>query len=94
MPQETAAAAAQLYDFSQRYLPSTSTSSSSSSRPSTAPGLDEFYRRAVAAGELAAAPDLEAVTFRGPRGGPGGGPAVAPTTGGGRTAAPAPTAGG
>jgi chorismate dehydratase len=105
VPQETAAAAAQRYDFSQRYLLEYFRKLRFEFTSEYRAGLDEFYRRAVAAGELVAAPDLEAATFRGPgAGGPGGGPAVAPPTGGGpavalptgggRTATPAPSAGG
>jgi chorismate dehydratase len=62
-PDETAAAAAQRYDFSQRYLLEYFDKLKFEFTPEYRAGLDEFYRRAVAAGELTAAPDLVAATF-------------------------------
>lgn len=80
-PDETAAAAAQRYDFSQRYLLEYFGKLRFEFTREYRAGLEEFYRRAVAAGELVAAPDLDAATFRAPgRGdgehGPGGTPAA------------------
>ncbi len=94
-PEETAGAAAQRYDFSRRYLLEYFRKLRFEFAREYRAGLDEFYRRAVAAGELVAAPDLDAAMFRAPgSGGPGGGPAVAPATGGGPVTAPATPAGG
>jgi chorismate dehydratase len=62
-PAETAAAAAQRYDFSQRYLLEYFDKLKFEFTPEYRAGLDEFYRRAVAAGELEAAPDLVTATF-------------------------------
>ena len=66
-PEETAAAAAQRYDFSQRYLLEYFDKLKFEFAPEYRAGLEEFYGRAVAAGELTAAPDIEAATFRPPR---------------------------
>jgi chorismate dehydratase len=68
-PEETAAAAAQRYDFSQRYLLDYFDKLKFEFTPEYRAGLEEFYRRAVAAGELVAAPDLSGATFAGPAGG-------------------------
>ncbi len=65
-PEETAAAAAQRYDFSRRYLLEYFDKLKFEFAPEYRAGLEEFYGRAVAAGELTAAPDLEAATFRPP----------------------------
>ena len=65
-PDETAAAAAQRYDFSQRYLLEYFDKLKFEFTPEYRAGLEEFYRRAVAAGELVAAPGLDAATFCAP----------------------------
>lgn len=65
-PEQTAAAAAQRYDFSQRYLLEYFDKLKFEFAPEYRAGLEEFYRRAVAAGELVAAPDLAAATFAAP----------------------------
>jgi chorismate dehydratase len=65
-PDETAAAAAQRYDFSQRYLLDYFDKLKFEFTPEYRAGLEEFYRRAVAAGELGAAPDLTGATFARP----------------------------
>jgi chorismate dehydratase len=67
-PAETAAAAAQRYDFSQRYLLEYFDKLKFEFTPEYRAGLDEFYRRSVAAGELAEAPDLAAATLAAPAG--------------------------
>ncbi len=59
-PEETAAAAAQLYDFSQKYLVDYFDKLKFEFTPEYRAGLQEFYRRAAAAGELDRVPDLEA----------------------------------
>jgi len=64
-PDATAAAAAQRYDFSQRYLVEYFDKLKFEFTPEYRAGLEEFYRRAVVAGELAATPDLAAATFAG-----------------------------
>ena len=58
-PAETAAAAAQLYDFSQRYLMDYFDKLKFEFTPEYRAGLQEFYRRAAAIGELERVPDLE-----------------------------------
>jgi chorismate dehydratase len=65
-PHETAAAAAQRYDFSQRYLLDYFDKLKFEFTPEYRAGLEEFYRRAVAAGELVVAPDLTGATFSRP----------------------------
>src|SRR5450756_1286417 len=57
-PAETAAAAAQRYDFSQRYLTEYFDKLKFGFSPEYRAGLDEFYRRAAAIGELETAPDI------------------------------------
>ena len=69
-PEETAAAAAQRYDFSQRYLLEYFHKLKFEFAPEYRAGLEEFYRRAVVAGELATAPDIGAATLRLPAPGP------------------------
>ena len=64
-PDATAAAAAQRYDFSQRYLLEYFDKLKFEFTPEYRAGLEEFYRRAVTAGELVAAPDLSGVAFAG-----------------------------
>ena len=59
-PGDTAAAAAQLYDFSRRYLMDYFDKLKFEFTPEYRAGLEEFYRRAAAIGELARVPDLEA----------------------------------
>jgi chorismate dehydratase len=57
-PAETAAAAAQRYDFSQRYLMEYFDKLKFGFTPEYRAGLQEFYRRAAAIGELETAPDI------------------------------------
>jgi chorismate dehydratase len=57
-PQETAAAAARLYDFSQEYLEGYFDRLKFGFVDSYRAGLLEFYRRAAAVGELELVPDL------------------------------------
>jgi chorismate dehydratase len=59
-PAETAAAAAQRYDFSQRFLMDYFDKLKFGFTPEYRAGLTEFYRRAAAIGELDRVPDLEA----------------------------------
>lgn len=59
-PTMTAAAAAQVYDFSQQYLMDYFDKLKFGFTPDYRAGLQEFYRRAAAIGELPRAPDLEA----------------------------------
>ena len=59
-PAETAAAAAQRYDFSQRYLMEYFDKLKFGFTPEYRAGLDEFYRRAAAIGELERIPDVRA----------------------------------
>jgi chorismate dehydratase len=59
-PEATAAAAAQLYDFSQKYLMDYFDKLKFEFTPEYRAGLQEFYRRAAAIGELDRVPDLEA----------------------------------
>jgi chorismate dehydratase len=77
-PEETAAAAAQRYDFSMRYLLDYFRKLRFEFTREYRAGLDEFYRRAVSAGELVAAPDLAAATFHPGPGDFGGAPDGAP----------------
>jgi chorismate dehydratase len=58
-PEATAAAAAQLYDFSQAYLLDYFDKLKFEFTPEYRAGLREFYRRAVAIGELDGVPDLD-----------------------------------
>jgi len=62
-PAGTAAAAAQRYDFSQRYLMEYFDKLKFGFTAEYRSGLEEFYRRAVAIGELDAVPDLTAASF-------------------------------
>jgi chorismate dehydratase len=57
-PAETAAAAAQRYDFSQRYLTEYFDKLKFGFTPEYRAGLDEFFRRAAAIGELDVVPDV------------------------------------
>jgi chorismate dehydratase len=57
-PEQTAAAAAQRYDFSQRYLMEYFDKLKFDFAPAYRAGLEEFYRRAVAIGELERVPNL------------------------------------
>ena len=59
-PAGTASAAAQIYDFSQAYLMDYFDKLKFGFTPEYRAGLQEFYRRAAAAGELQRVPDLEA----------------------------------
>jgi len=59
-PAATAAAAAQVYDFSQRYLMEYFDKLKFGFTPEYRAGLREFYRRAAAIGELDDVPDLDA----------------------------------
>jgi predicted solute-binding protein len=59
-PAATAAAAAQVYDFSQRYLMEYFDKLKFGFTPEYRAGLLEFYRRAAALGELDDVPDLDA----------------------------------
>ena len=59
-PAATAAAAAQVYDFSRRYLMVYFDRLKFGFTPEYRAGLQEFYRRAAAIGELDASPDLDA----------------------------------
>ena len=59
-PAATAAAAAQVYDFSQRYLTEYFEKLKFGFTPEYRAGLQEFYRRAAAIGELDEVPDLDA----------------------------------
>ena len=59
-PETTAAAAAQVYDFSRRYLMDYFDKLKFGFTPEYRAGLEEFYRRAVAIGELERVPDLDA----------------------------------
>ena len=59
-PSITAAAAAQVYDFSQRYLMEYFDKLKFGFTPEYRAGLQEFYSRAAAIGELGRVPDLEA----------------------------------
>ena len=59
-PAGTAAAAAQIYDFSQAYLMDYFDKLKFGFTPEYRAGLQEFYRRASDAGELGRVPDLEA----------------------------------
>ena len=59
-PAATAAAAAQVYDFSQRYLMEYFDKLKFGFTPEYRAGLEEFYRRAAAIGELDDVPDLDA----------------------------------
>ncbi len=59
-PSITAAAAAQTYDFSQAYLMDYFDKLKFGFTPEYRAGLQEFYRRAAAVGELGRVPDLEA----------------------------------
>ena len=65
-PLETAAAAAQLYDFSAAYLDHYFDQLKYGFPAEYRRGLAELYRRAQAIGELDAAPDLEADLRAGP----------------------------
>jgi chorismate dehydratase len=62
-PLATAADAALRYEFSQQFLLDYFDRLRFGFTPEYRAGLDEFYRRAVAIGELATAPDLAAATF-------------------------------
>ena len=59
-PAATAAAAAQRYDFSQRYLMEYFDKLKFGFTPEYRAGLEEFYRRAAAIGELERIPDVGA----------------------------------
>jgi chorismate dehydratase len=59
-PGATAAAAAQIYDFSRAYLMDYFDKLKFGFTPQYRAGLQEFYRRSAEAGELARVPDLEA----------------------------------
>ena len=63
-PRETAASAAQLYDFSAAYLDHYFDQLKYGFPSEYRRGLSEFYRRAVAIGELDAAPELDAAGVR------------------------------
>ncbi len=58
-PEATAAAAAQVYDFSQAYLMDYFDKLKFGFTPEYRAGLREFYRRAVAIGDLGRVPDLQ-----------------------------------
>jgi chorismate dehydratase len=62
-PAETAAAAAQRYDFSQAYLMEYFDKLKFGFTAEYRAGLEEFYRRAAAIAELDTVPDLTAATF-------------------------------
>ncbi len=62
-PAETAAAAAQRYDFSQPYLMEYFDKLKFGFTAEYRAGLEEFYRRSAAIAELDAVPDLTAATF-------------------------------
>jgi chorismate dehydratase len=62
-PDETAAAAAQRYDFSQPYLLEYFDKLKFGFTAEYRAGLEEFYRRAAVIAELDAVPDLAAATF-------------------------------
>jgi predicted solute-binding protein len=62
-PAETAAAAAQRYDFSQPYLMEYFDKLKFGFTAEYRAGLEEFYRRAAAIAELDVVPDLTAATF-------------------------------
>lgn len=64
-PEATAAEAALRYDFSQRYLVEYFDKLKFGFAPEYRDGLGEFYRRAVAIGELEQAPDLDRGCFAG-----------------------------
>ena len=66
-PEATAAAAAQVYDFSQAYLMDYFDKLKFGFTPEYRAGLQEFYRRAVAIGELERVPGLEAAVGAGGR---------------------------
>jgi chorismate dehydratase len=78
-PAETAAAAAQRYDFSQPYLMEYFDKLKFGFTAEYRAGLEEFYRRAAAIAELDAVPDLTAATF-GAAAPTGSAPSPAPTT--------------
>ena len=59
-PDATAAAAAQIYDFSKAYLMDYFDKLKFGFTPEYRAGLQEFYRRAAESGELGRVPDLEA----------------------------------
>jgi chorismate dehydratase len=65
-PAATAAAAAQVYDFSQRYLMEYFDKLKFGFTPEYRAGLQEFYRRAAAIGELERIPDMDAATLSAP----------------------------
>lgn len=65
-PTDTAAAAAQRYDFSQRYLTEYFDKLKFGFTPQYRAGLDEFYRRAAAIGELERIPDVGAAAAAAP----------------------------
>jgi len=73
-PAETAAAAAQRYDFSQPYLMEYFDKLKFGFTPEYRAGLDEFYRRAAAIGELARIPDVGAAVAAAPIAGAGARP--------------------
>jgi chorismate dehydratase len=58
-PEDTAAAAAQVYDFSQTYLMDYFDKLKFGFTPEYRAGLNEFYRRAAAIGELERVPDID-----------------------------------
>jgi len=62
-PAATAAAAAQIYDFSRRYLMEYFDKLKFGFTPEYRAGLQEFYRRAAAIGELDEVPDLDVATL-------------------------------
>ncbi len=62
-PEETAAAGALRYDFGQRYLLEYFDKLKFGFAPEYLAGLEHFYRRAAAIGELERVPDLAAVTL-------------------------------
>jgi chorismate dehydratase len=64
-PADTAAAAAQRYDFSQRYLMEYFDKLKFGFTPEYRAGLDEFYRRAAAIGELRTVPDIGEIVAAG-----------------------------
>ena len=73
---ETAAAAAQRYDFSQRYLMEYFDKLKFGFTPEYRAGLEEFYRRAAAIGELARVPDVGAAAVSASPAAPGAAPAA------------------
>jgi chorismate dehydratase len=77
-PLETAAAAAQLYDFSAAYLDHYFDQLKFGFTAEYRRGLLEFYRRAVAIGELDTVPDLSGPASRGVRVLPSSGSATSP----------------